>query len=888
MGFVFQQTQPDTAVVILNQISNKLRNTSDPVPVPHIYLSFALRFLSWSLNMFLTVSVLGLLLKHWLWVHTPNLRTRHYPEGQASKQEWNAERFWQYAISFAFGLLPFLVQVAIILFFIGGFLTVASLGSRELGYDSRGFDSAKTFSLEFDSRGFDGAKTSSLTSIGLSAFMILCLLSWYGLYAFSVLSRTWKRIARRILASMFDVAPDPEIIYVNISNLLVTHTSMVPKNLSIFIQLFSLSVEHPRLRIKSLAPWTQLSWLLPSMLMEAYSKPRYNLLPALRLCLVVSGQGQSERLRVNREAKSVYSTIKTSDPLQNLYLHLLLSRLDVTNGDTDHWQEACRILKCLEYSEEHTPEIVWLIDSIQLYTLWIKEDFTARIIDFLRGVVVYLAKCPRDENNGDLRTATIVAAEWLMSFQSSDNGNLPRRYILSSRDVHSDKGNHEAFVLVEYQRPSLGERLHRTIKLYHDSHETGFSSDIVIRTLLIPIMAIEGLAVEDNGGSISGAIPRIQSGDLWCCLEGLWDLWEGGFNQSDLLRFVLTLAVPPSPVGDTQSSMVIPLLKEYLQQTNESSALITEKAFRFIDGALEHSMTTGTTRDDLGLQLQGVQSTNPWLALHIDNILRRRSTPSAADLEGVTTLDSRVKAIVTRKRFNLYLSSNVQPEPDILTLLVQSDDYAIYLEAFGQGVNLLESPPTDESGGRNPGSPRPFTFALLDQEKRPHLISRLFDPHQSTTMLQNVWIMLTEDLYPSWELLPMDWRRDIATALVEATEWMVKGQKILAEAIKKRSRIRASGKVKQLIGATALAFANRSDTEPHRKRKVPLEARDEGFEERLEACAQVHLPLFATAVEQLGASAKSRNRHIVAFLVNIPDALCNEDAIRRIQHVLGI
>ena len=134
----------------------------------------------------------------------------------------------------------------------------------------------------------------------------------------------------------------------------------------------------------------------------------------------------------------------------------------------------------------------------------------------------------------------------------------------------------------------------------------------------------------------------------------------------------------------------------------------------------------------------------------------------------------------------------------------------------------------------------------------------------------------------------MDWRRDIATALVEATEWMVKGQKILAEAIKKRSRIRASGKVKQLIGATALAFANRSDTKPHQKRKVPLEARDEGFEERLEACAQVYLPLFATAVEQLGESAKSRNRHIVAFLVDIPDALCNEDAIRRIQHVLGI
>jgi hypothetical protein len=156
---------------------------------------------------------------------------------------------------------------------------------------------------------------------------------------------------------------------------------------------------------------------------------------------VVSGQGQSEQLRVNREAKRVYSTIKTSNPLQNLYLHLLLSQLHATAGDTDHWQDACRILKCLEYSEEHTSELVWLVDSIQLYTLWIEEDFTTRIVEFLRGVVVYLAKCPGDGHNADLlRTATIMAAEWLMSRQSSDNGNLPRRYILSSQDVHSDEG----------------------------------------------------------------------------------------------------------------------------------------------------------------------------------------------------------------------------------------------------------------------------------------------------------------------------------------------------------------------------------------------------------------------------------------------------------------
>src|SRR5258706_6174916 len=140
-------------------------------------------------------------------------------------------------------------------------------------------------------------------------------------------------------------------------------------------------------------------------------------------------------------------------------------------------------------------------------------------------------------------------------------------------------------------------------------------------------------------------------------------------------------------------------------------------------------------------------------------------------------------------------------------------------------------------------------------------------------MRQGVWIMLTEDLYPRWELLPTDWRRDIATALMEATEWMEKGQKILAEVIKRRRRMRAASKVKILIGATALALVNRSDTELHVKRKIPLETGDEQIEERLEDCAQVYLPLVATAVEQLGESAKSRTRPIVACLVDIPDLL---------------
>ena len=880
ISFVLQQATPNddqvNMVNILNDISNKVRNVSDSVTnsseeVVVVFQTTSLVLFTVSLCLVVIASAQALYLKQWLSSHTGKWQTLHDPEEEARKREVYAQGLKRWAVPTSFEFLPLLMQFAVFCFSLG--MLFAMFTSNLYAWGTSGI--AAFAGILLWRHGYHMIFMDPYTPFAFS------------LSQFLNLARTFTEKSRR---SMHENAFNPEIAHVCILNRLFTHTSMTPNNLSIFIQLFSIPVQYPRLRVKSLAPWSLLSPLLPSMLMEIYPHSTFDLLPTLRLCLLVFDRGQSNQLLVNKEAMRAYSTIKTSDPLQNLYLHLLLSQLRATAGDADHWQEVCRILKCLEYSEEHTSELVWLVDSIQLYTLWIKVDF---IVEFLRGVVVYLAKCPSDEQNADtLRTATIMAAEWLVSRQSSDNGNLPLRYILSSQNVHfgeenrkasqdvySDKKNGGAFVLVENQTLSLDDRRQLSIYLYQDSHKTDPSSDSVMRTLLIPIMAIEGLAVEKNR-------ENHQTGDLQSSLEVLWDLWEGGFNQSDLLRFVMTLVVPPSsPVGYAQTSLVIPLLEEYLRQINESSALITEQAFRFIDAALEHSLTTGATRDELEQQLQDVQSTNPWLALHIDNILQRSSTPSSADLEGVTTLDARVKAIVARKRLNLYLTSKVQPEPDILTLLIQSDDHVISLEAFGQGVSLLESPPTDEVGGRDPRSPRPFAFALLDQEKRSHLISRLFDPHQSTTMLQSVWIMLTEDLYPRWKLLPTDWRRDIATAIVEATEWMVKGQQILAEAIKKRRRIQASAKVKQLIGATALALVNRSDTAPHRKREVLLETR---VEERLEACAQVYLPLFATAVEQLGESAKSRTQHIVASLMDIPDALCNEDAIRRIQHVLGI
>src|SRR5258706_5161932 len=441
-------------VIMLNDISNQLRNTSNSLPernqVDFYFSSVAVILLSMSLGMVLLISTQALYIKDWLSSHTLNWETLHNPEEEARKRELYAQGLKRWAIPSSFRLFLNFMQVAVLYFFLGVLCAMYAAGNLA------GFLTAIPGIVTLF---FWGRMFGVMVRDPYSPFVI-------SPNTFNAVVRTWTEKSRN---SLHEDALDPEIARVSMSNRLFTHTSMIPNNLSIFIQLFNLPVEYPRLRIKSITPWSQLSSLLPSMLTETYFHSRFNLLPALRLCLLVSAQGQSEQLRVTKEVKRAYSIIKTSNPFQNLYLQLL-SQLHTTAGDTDHWQDACQILKCLEYSEEHTSELVWLVDSIKLFTPWIKKDLTTRIVEFLRGVVVYLAKCPSDEHNSDLlRTATIMVAEWLMSCRSSNNGNLPSQYILSSQDVHSGEGNRETFVLVNNQRLSSSEGLQRTIRLYQAS-----------------------------------------------------------------------------------------------------------------------------------------------------------------------------------------------------------------------------------------------------------------------------------------------------------------------------------------------------------------------------------------------------------------------------------
>jgi len=854
--FLFQSPSPGRPDVVvwyyLNQISNHLRNTSDPIfnDFAQAELSdggvsgISVILLHTSLGLVLLDSALALFLKLLLHDYKRRLKTFHNPEEQVINRELYSHGLQRWAIPSLFELLPSLIQYSLILFLTSALFFLPCVAVFEI---------------------WTGLMSLVLFAIIQVFIYIRSAQDPYSPFILSLppVLKVFCAWGTRRHKTAFKL----EVAYLGVLNHLFIHTPMVSKHLSIFIQLFSLPIQHPHLRIGSLAPWGPLYSLLPSMLTKLQSQSRFDVLPVLRLCLVVSSQGQWERLHVDPEAKRACSAIKASNPLQNLYLHLLLSQLHATTEAADHWLDASQMLKCLEYCEEHTSELVWLVDSMPLHTQNIKEHFTIRVMEFLRGVVVYLGKCPRGNQNPDLlRTATIMAAEWLISRRSSPNGNPPRQYILS-REGDPGGANQKMFSLVENQELSSAERVRRIVGLYEQSQ-----MDDVIHALLIPIIAVEAFATAHD---ISGAMSCVRRDDLLYSLEGLWDLWEGGFDKSDLLLFVSAfVATPSSPIGGVHGSMA-DLLKEYGQQIDGSPERMTEEAFQFIGAALRHTLA-GSTAGGVDSWLQRVELRNPCLKLHVANVLEHNVIPDATDLAEIENLDSPIKNIVFKSRLSLYLSSNLQPEPHILTLLVKSDDFAIALEGFGQGVRLLELPPTDESDGRIHESP-PFTFELLKQNERSHLVSRFFDPQQSIPICQTVWIMFAEDLYPRWGLLPSDWRRDIAGALVGATEWMKKGQKVLTK--RKRRGIRASRKAKQLIREIGIE---------HRRRKAPLETRDERFQERLDACAQIYLRLFAIAVEELGERAKANTQRIVDFLVDVPDVLYDEDATKRIVHVLEI
>jgi hypothetical protein len=243
MAFMFQQSLPEPeygaeVVYILSQISDQLRNPSDPIPSPlpsplpkspkvlrTTFIRVASVLSTFSLALTLLDSVLVLSLKHWMRYYALNLKTFHNPEEQARNRELFAQGLKRWAIPSLFELLRSFMQLALYLFFVGAMFAMFPLGV--------------------------GVYMALLvtTVIACSLWQLIYRQTRHDPYAPFVFSKViWKvpRAWRRERGFLHEAILDPEIARVGISNCLFIHTSMVPR-ISLFsfnFSAFQSSIHH--------------------------------------------------------------------------------------------------------------------------------------------------------------------------------------------------------------------------------------------------------------------------------------------------------------------------------------------------------------------------------------------------------------------------------------------------------------------------------------------------------------------------------------------------------------------------------------------------------------------------------------------------------------------
>jgi len=135
-GYLFQKadTTGDLTVGYLNQISNHLRNTSDPIlgyttlaAEMGVHFAAAMSLLG-SLSLVLLDSVLALLLKLSLHDYKRHLKPFHNPEEQVINRELYAHGLRRWAIPSLFELLFSLIHYSLVLFLVGAVCSLLRLG----------------------------------------------------------------------------------------------------------------------------------------------------------------------------------------------------------------------------------------------------------------------------------------------------------------------------------------------------------------------------------------------------------------------------------------------------------------------------------------------------------------------------------------------------------------------------------------------------------------------------------------------------------------------------------------------------------------------------------------------------------------------------------------
>jgi hypothetical protein len=417
-------------------------------------------------------------------------------------------------------------------------------------------------------------------------------------------------------------------IHCAISKRLYSATFKAVENFPVFIELFDQWVHTPSLRPLSVSDWLEVLPLVQPYLLSASLSNGLGLLPVARLLLCSdSDVFPSERGTIIESLKNGSGNTTERPSIEQMYIPLLGS------PECD-WSLAGQVVRELDADRGTTIELRWILNWITFRYLIQSKEFSnndglswvstiRNIIPFLRSTAIYIIRNGLVNDDDKLFNSLLLITRAVADASKEAGGPDPIQ-----KSIKSPEKNHEGlFISIGNCVISSEHQWDFISRLYAASSTSvaGFRREF---TQLVILLLIGTLSTVDD----SGIGPRVSfidtEKDLTVLMDALWETWQAPRFDHHLVTGIAVWLLERNsglfhkPLPNGQQRRFQDLLNAYDSSMRGATPSMNSNALRFIEAALSFSLETDKASDgDSTWEPQTLKLANPWLVMHIHNIL---------------------------------------------------------------------------------------------------------------------------------------------------------------------------------------------------------------------------------------------------------------------------
>jgi hypothetical protein len=416
-------------------------------------------------------------------------------------------------------------------------------------------------------------------------------------------------------------------IHCAISKRLYSATFKAVENFPVFIELFDQWVHTPSLRPLSVSDWYEVLPLVKPYLLSPSLFNELGPLPVARLLLCSdSDEFPSERKTIITSLGKGPGNTTESPSIKQMYIHLL-------GSPESDWSLAGQVVRELDADSDTTIELRWILNWITFRYLIQSKEFSnddglswvstiRNIIPFLRSTTIYIIQNRLVNDDDKLFNSLLLITRAVADASKEAGGPDPIQKVIKSPEQ-----NHEGlFISIGNRVVSLGHQWDFIRGLYAASSTVaGFRREFTQLVILLLIGALS--TVDESGISLSVSFIDTEK-DLAILMDALWETWQATRIDRHLLTGIAVWLLQQGsglfhkPLPNGQQRRFQDLLNAYDIYMGGATHSMNSNTLRFIEVALSFSLETDKASDGDGKwEPQTLELKNPWLVMHIHNIL---------------------------------------------------------------------------------------------------------------------------------------------------------------------------------------------------------------------------------------------------------------------------